>query len=185
MEQDFSSELISIIKNDAWMLHILQIVNDLNLKDCWVGAGFVRNKVWDVKHNKPRTPLNDVDIIYFDSSNLSSEVDLQIEKTLKKKYPEVNWSVKNQARMHIYNNHSKYLNCLNAISFWPETATAIAIQLDKQLQINHIAPYGLNDLFHLVVRPTPNFNPTIYIQRIAKKSWKETWSKLKIYTPEN
>ncbi|CAL2101820.1 conserved protein of unknown function [Tenacibaculum sp. 190130A14a] len=181
MEQDFSSELISIIKNDAWMLHILQIVNDLNLKDCWVGAGFIRNKVWDVKHNKPRTTLNDVDVIYFDSSNLSSEVDFQIEKTLKKKYPEVNWSVKNQARMHLYNNHTKYINCTDAISYWPETATAIAIQLNHNNQINVIAPYGLIDLFNLDVKPTPRVDFTIYNQRITNKNWKATWPNLTIH----
>ena len=31
------------------MLEVLRTVRALNLSDCWIGAGFVRNKIWDVK----------------------------------------------------------------------------------------------------------------------------------------
>lgn len=181
MKQDLSTEFLGIIKNDPWMLHILQTVKNLNLNDCWIGAGFVRNKIWDFKHEKTRTPLNDIDVIYYDSTSLSSKVDLQIEEELKEIFPTINWSVKNQARMHLYNKHNQYLHCLNAISFWPETATAIAVQIDKNNQINYLAPYGLDDLFNLIVKPTPNFNLDIYTNRITKKRWKETWPKLTIH----
>ena len=94
--------------------------------------------------------------------------------------PSVNWSVKNQARMHIRNGNLPYKNCYEAISYWPETATAIAIKLNSDNQIEHIAPYGLNDLFNLVVQPTPNFDLITYRSRIANKGWKHTWEKLVI-----
>jgi hypothetical protein len=180
MKADFTTEFITIIKNDPWMLRILETVRNLHLPDCWIGAGFVRNKIWDYKHNSKRTSLNDVDVIYFDESDTSKARELALEEQLKAINSSVNWSVKNQARMHIRNGHSPYKNCLEAISYWPETATAIAIQLNSDNQIAFIAPYGLNDLFNLVVKPTPNFDLTTYRNRIASKKWEDTWEKLVI-----
>lgn len=80
--------------------------------------------------------------------------------------------------MHVRNGHSPYKNCYEAISYWPETATAVAIQLNYDSQIEYIAPYGLDDVFNLIVRPTPNFDLTTYRNRITNKGWKDTWEKL-------
>ncbi len=182
MSTKLEKELTDIIKNDEWMISILEIVRDLELNDCWIGAGFVRNKIWDVKHHKNRTPLNDIDVIYFNELNISKKYDLEIEQQLQNIKPELNWSVKNQARMHIKNNHSPYSNCYDAISFWPETATSIAIKLNSNNQIHLIAPYGLVDLFSLLVIPTPNFNLTTFNNRIHKKRWFIQWPKLRIET---
>ncbi len=180
MYKKLENKLIEIIENDEWMTDVLKIVRDLNLHDCWIGAGFVRNKIWDKKHGKNRTELNDIDIIYFDKSNSTKEYDLQIENKLKKLNSKLNWSVKNQSRMHIRNGHKQYTDCNEAVSFWPETATSIAVRLSFENQIEYIAPYGLEDLFNLLVIPTPKFDLTVYNSRIEKKRWKEKWSKLEI-----
>ena len=185
MPQNLENILIKIIENDKWMTNILKVVRDLNLNDCWIGAGFVRNKIWDEKHRKDRTELNDIDIIYFDKSNPTKEYDFQIENKLRKLNPNLNWSVKNQSRMHIRNGHKQYTDCNKAISFWPETATSIAVRLNLKNQIEYIAPYGLEDLFNLLVIPTPEFNLTVYNERIAKKNWKKEWNMLKIKTGYN
>ncbi|WP_272148796.1 nucleotidyltransferase family protein [Tenacibaculum aiptasiae] len=174
------NKLIQIIENDAWMISILKTVRDLNLNDCWIGAGFVRNKIWDKKHGYQRTKLNDIDIIHFDKTNSSKEYDLLIENQLKMVDPELNWSVKNQSRMHIRNNHTSYTNCEEAISFWPETATSIAIRITQKNKIEYIAPHGLEDVFNLIVTPTPKFNLMIYSDRIQKKEWSKQWPKLSI-----
>lgn len=182
MHRNLENKLIEIIKSDVWMIRVLKIVRDLKLNDCWIGAGFVRNKVWDENHGKRRTKLNDIDVIYFDKSSSSKEYDLQIENQLRKINPNLNWSVKNQSRMHIRNGHKPYSNCEEAISFWPETATSIAVRLNFKNQIEYIAPYGLEDLFNLLVIPTPKFDLKIYNIRIEKKRWKEKWNKLDIKT---
>lgn len=161
-------------------METLQIVRSLKLNDCWIGAGFVRNKVWDEIHGKPRTRLNDIDIIHFDRSRTEKAYDLEIENKLKHIDPGHHWSVKNQARMHIRNNSLPYANCEEAISFWPETATAIAVRLNSRNQLEYIAPHGLEDLFDLVVRPTPGFDLTVYHDRMAKKQWSEKWEQLEI-----
>jgi hypothetical protein len=182
MNQKLEKELIEIIQNDIWMIDVLKIVRGLKLNDCWIGAGFVRNKIWDEKHGKDRTELNDIDVIHFDTFNTTAEYDLFIENQLKKNNPNLNWSVKNQSRMNIRNGHKQYADCNEAISFWPETATSMAIRLSIKNQIEYIAPYGLEDLFNLLVVPTPKFDLTIYNERIKKKRWKEKWNKLEIKT---
>jgi len=90
MNPNFKNDLIEIIENDIWMTDVLKIVRDLKLNDCWIGAGFVRNKIWDEKHGKERTELNDIDIIYFDKTKLTKEHDLLIEKKLRTLNPHLN-----------------------------------------------------------------------------------------------
>ncbi|MEN7547660.1 nucleotidyltransferase family protein [Rapidithrix thailandica] len=174
-------KLYTIIREDQWMMDVLKTVKNLKLTDCWIGAGFVRNRVWDYLHQKERSELNDIDVIYFNSTNKTPERDQQIEGKLISDWPGLNWSVKNQARMHIKNHHPGYMDCEHALSFWSETATAIAVRLNNYGQLECIAPYGLKDLFNLVVRPTPFIDLRIYKQRIEQKAWKEKWPKLKFF----
>ncbi len=180
MIENFEAEFIQIIENDFEMINVLEIVRNLNLNDCWVGAGFVRNKIWDTLHGKDKTELNDIDVIYFDKLKINKVYDREIENKLKAIDSSRNWSVKNQARMHLRNGHKQYTNCYEAISFWPETATSIAIKLSAKNQIAYIAPYGISDLFNLIVMPTPQVDFDVYNIRIDKKRWKEKWSQLNI-----
>lgn len=177
------SQLQNSVYNDSWMLSVLYIVRNLNLPACWIGAGFIRNKIWDLQHAYTATPLNDIDVIYFDKNVLDKNRDVTIENSLKEKSSDINWSVKNQARMHLKNKHLAYKNCYEAICFWPETATAIAIRLNEKDKIEILAPYGLEDLFNLIVKPTPYFNKDIYKERIKIKKWEQRWKKLDIFIP--
>ncbi len=180
----YSRELIEIIARDSWMMEKMAVVRSLGLSDCWIGAGFVRNKIWDVKHGKNRSQLNDLDVIYFDKTRDSEREDLIIESKLRAMDPGANWSVKNQARMHIKNNHLPYKDSSDALSWWPETATSVAVRLSDNGQIEYTAPYGLEDLFQLVVRPTPKTSLEIYTARIEQKQWKKRWEQLEIISSE-
>lgn len=162
------------------MMEKLEVVRGLGLCDCWIGAGFVRNKIWDVKHGKNRSRLNDLDVIYFDKTRDSENDDMVFENRLTEMAPDVNWSVKNQARMHVKNSHLPYEDCCDALSWWPETATSVAVRLSDEGRIEYMAPYGLEDLFQLVVRPTPKADLEIYTTRIQQKQWKKRWEQLVI-----
>lgn len=182
---EYRNELISIIEEDKLLIEILTIVKNLNLNDCWIGAGFIRNKVWDVLHNQKTTEFNDIDVVFFDETNTSMNLESEIEQQLTKINPNLKWSVKNQARMHIRNSHSQYSNTENAISYWPETATAVAARLNVNDEIEILAPYGLNDLFHLIIRPTPNVDLDVFKERVADKKWEKKWKSLRLYNEPN
>ncbi|MBA0885477.1 nucleotidyltransferase family protein [Flavobacterium undicola] len=176
----YKTELINIIEKDALIMETLAIVKELNLNDCWIGAGFIRNAVWDSLHQIKTTKCNDIDVVFFDATTLSETLEKEIEAKLTQINPKAKWSVKNQARMHIRNNHQQYSNTENAISYWPETATAIAARLNSDDTIEILTPHGLNDLFNLVVAPTPNFDWNMFQQRIKKKQWEKQWENLKV-----
>ena len=40
-------DIINLIKNDEWMMSVLGEAEKLCLPDWMIGAGFLRNKVWD------------------------------------------------------------------------------------------------------------------------------------------
>jgi hypothetical protein len=42
--------ILKLIENDPWMMEVLMTASDANLPDWMIGAGFVRNKVWDYLH---------------------------------------------------------------------------------------------------------------------------------------
>lgn len=178
-------ELLKIIQNDHWMLTVLDLVEKLNLPDCWVCAGFIRNKVWDTLHGySERTVLNDIDVIYYDIKNLSEQEEKRIEELLYKMAPKEPWSVKNQARMHKKNQFLPYKSTYDGIAHFPEVPTAIGARLNKgQLEI--IAPYGIDALFSEIVEPTPYFKQSeslyqVYLERVKIKNWKQKWPRLQI-----
>lgn len=186
MKIENDQDIIQLVKDDPWMMDILKTAKSLNLPDFWVCAGFVRSKIWDVLHGfTVRTPLPDVDVIYFDKSNIDEEIEKELEKKLRSINPNIPWSVKNEARMHVINNIPPYSSSVDAISKFPETTTALGLTLDEQNHVVLTAPCGIEDVVNLVLKPTPYFEKTkkrakIYEERIIKKNWKGIWNKIKV-----
>ncbi|MEG0470827.1 MAG: nucleotidyltransferase family protein [Solibacillus sp.] len=182
---NYENELKEIIKSDFSLMTILKAVESLNLPDCWICAGVLRNKVWDVLHSI-HTTLNDIDVIYFDNSDLTIESETKYEAQLHALIPNLPWSVKNQARMHLKNNLQPFRSSFDGIRHFPETATAIGARI-ANYQIEIIAPHGLSDLFELKIAPTPKYMKVeklhpIYQQRVTTKKWDTTWTNLILVT---
>ena len=180
---NLNTKLTNMIESDHLLVTILKTVELLQLNDCWVAAGVIRNKVWDTLHNM-QTDINDIDVIYFDETNISTLTEKALEARLQNLMPNQPWSVKNQARMHIKNNVPPYVSSFDGVAHFPETPTAIAVRMiNNQLEI--MAPYGLKDLFEGTVRPTPPYQKgsklhPIYLERMQHKKWDTIWRKLLI-----
>ncbi|PEY37089.1 hypothetical protein CN354_12800 [Bacillus cereus] len=183
-------DIIKLIQNDTWMMQILQTAKSLQLPDWWICAGFVRSKIWDVLHGyEVRTPTPDIDIIYFDPLHISESIEEKLENKLKSIDSTIPWSVKNQARMHVVNNMPPYSSSVDAISKFPETATALGITLDDQNNVVLTAPCGIEDVLTLQVKPTPHFlemkeRTNMYEKRLQKKNWQSKWPNITIFHPE-
>jgi Uncharacterized protein conserved in bacteria len=175
------ADIASLIEAHAPMRGLLAVVASLALPDSWIGAGFVRNAVWDALHGRAFDPasLDDVDVVYFDPSDTDSGRDEALQDELQRLCAGPNWQVKNQARMHLRNGDRPYRDTADAISRWPETATAIAARLTAG-RVQILAPHGIDDLLGLAVRPTPAFRGKmdVYRQRLAGKDWPKRWPKL-------
>jgi hypothetical protein len=174
---------IQLIRTDAWMMECLYAVERLRLPDWYIAAGFLRNAIWDFLHEKrPRTPLNDVDVVYYDPGDLGRSTEGRIEAALQADFPGINWEVRNQARMHIPNGHAPYRDAEHAVGHWPETPTCVAVQLESDGNLKIIAPYGIEENWSLRVTPNPavRFPAALYNGRIREKRWLHHWPKLRV-----
>ncbi|KAB8044982.1 hypothetical protein GCM43_00625 [Janthinobacterium aquaticum] len=188
MSGELLARLQDIIAADRQRMHVLQLAQELDLPDCWVAAGFVRSAVWDYLHQRSPSPLpDDIDVIWHDPGNATQEHDAMLESRLRACDATLGWSVKNQARMHERNADLPYLNASDAMRHWPETATAVGVRLGRQGSIEVAAPFGLHDLFDLIVRPTERFlagKQALYADRIHCKNWQAAWPMLRIALPD-
>lgn len=183
-------DIIRLIENDEWMMDILQMAKSLELPDWWICAGFVRSKIWDTLHDyEIRTATPDIDVIYFDQLHTDEVYEQLLEKALVNMDASIPWSVKNQARMHVVNNMPPYSSSVDAISRFPETATALGVTLDELNNVILTAPCGIEDVLSLQVRPTAHFLETkerihMYKNRVIKKNWQSKWPNITITYPE-
>jgi hypothetical protein len=152
----------------------------------WVGAGFVRNAVWDALCGRAASvaALADLDLVHHDPARDAAS-DAAFEAALRAARP-LPWSVVNQARMAARNGHAPYPGLAAALAHWPETATAVAARL-RAGRIEILAPHGLDDLLGLVVRPTPAHagDPRVVRARLAAKGWAARWPALRIATKDD
>ncbi len=169
--------IAALIATDGWMMRALRTVAMLSLPDWWIPAGFVRAKVWDTLHGHamPTRP-NDIDVVFFDP-NRAAEADIEIEAKLSSIDPTYPWEVVNQAHIHTYNGDPPYRNSIDAISRWAETVSTVAVRLDQRGEPEVAAPYGIEDLVGMVIRPTPHADakPEVFEMRLRRKSWHRRW----------
>ncbi|EHG11793.1 hypothetical protein HMPREF9177_01675 [Streptococcus intermedius F0413] len=88
--------------------------------------------------------------------------------------------------MHIHSpNTQSYTSSQDAMSKYPERCTAVGLRLLDNGQLEFFASYGLDDILHFRVQPTPHFledadRRQLYNMRIQKKDWQKKWNNLQI-----
>lgn len=179
------ADITRLIEKDEWRMKVLRAAATLNLPDWWIGAGFLRNIVWDAIEGKESSPTRDVDLVYFDSKNISPETDWAYDEKMKSNFPFADWEIRNQARMHYVNNFAPYNSTEDGIAHWVETATCIAVKLEDE-KLHYLFCHGTDDLFGLIARPieqfrTPELLPEFH-KRVEKKHWQEKWPHLHVET---
>jgi uncharacterized protein len=172
------------------LLDPLRALAALDLPDAWIGAGFLRNAVWDALHGLSfgTNPPGDGDVVWFDPARASEAEDKAVEAQLRASRPGIPWSVRNQARMAARNGDAPYAGTLDAMARWPETATAVAARLAPAAAAGAVelaAPWGVDDLLAGIVRPTPAFaaDPAkrrVFAHRVAAKAWRRRWPGLRV-----
>lgn len=156
---------------------LLRAAEGLALPDWAIGAGVIRAAVWDSLCGIPPTPVEDVDVLYYDSADITWAPEEAAEIRLAATMPEVPWSVRNQARMHLRKGDPPYGSTENAMRHWLETPTCVAVRLEPDGSLAVIAPFGLEDLFARRIRPTwrgQEFQQE-YQLRLRQKRWQERW----------
>jgi uncharacterized protein len=157
------------------------------LPDCWLVAGALAQTVWnDTFGCEPAYGVKDVDLVYFDGSDLSAAAEAEHEARIRQMFSGrgITIDVKNEARVHLWYSRkfgseiSPYTSTRHAITTFPTTATAIGVQPNgSDLLIS--ALFGLDDLFETIVRPNKvQITPAIYAAKVAR--WRAFWPRLRI-----
>jgi hypothetical protein len=157
------------------------------LPDCWLVAGALAQTVWNDVHGlAPDHGLSDIDLVYFDECDLSETGEAEEVNRLRHLFGAlpVKLDIKNEARVHLWYETkfgsaiAPYTSTTHAIASFPTTATAIGVQpASSGLVIS--APFGLSDLFDLIVRPNKaQITRSIYEAKAAR--WRVLWPRLTI-----
>ena len=181
-------QLTAIARGAPWFMRALAAVRGLDLPNWCIGAGAVRNLVWDALHGYPLpSTLPDIDVVYFDPDSQADEQDAAIQSALSSVCPELSWEVTNQAHVHRWlalslgQQVAPFRSLEAAVASWPEFATAVGVRLEKDDTLTVIAPHGLDDLFAMIVRHNPaSASIASYLARVAGKRFAERWPQVSV-----
>jgi len=182
-----AAKLQRVILNSPALEPIIRCWSAISLPDCWLVAGAIARTAWnDAFAFEPGYGLSDIDLVYFDASDLSEESEARHADRVRRAFSDlgVKLDVKNEARVHLWYSQrfsyeiGPYRSMPHAIRTFPTTATAIGIQPSgSQLLIS--APFGLSDLLGTIVRPNKaQITREIYEAKVAR--WRAVWPKLTI-----
>jgi len=175
-----------LVRTNAVANAILIRAHQLSLPSWYLGAGAVAQTVWNNLHGfDPSSGIKDYDLVYFDEDNLTQEAEQAVEDRVRTLFADldVNVDVTNEARVHLWyaerfgRSISPYGSSEAAIATWPTTATSVGVRQHDGFDV--CAPYGLSDLFGMVVRPNKVIVPrSVYEAKAAR--WAAVWPKLKV-----
>jgi hypothetical protein len=188
MDEKQITTVVDILWTDEDAVAQLAVLRSLGLPDAWIGAGFVRNRVWDTLIGRnTRTNQDDIDVVYYDDSDPDGAKETEIEARLSALVPGVIWQARNQRRMHRWRDKGDqpYRDTEDSLRYWLETPTAVAARLTNDERIELLAPYGLDDLLNLTCRPTPAGlrRADDYRKRLASKGWRQRWPEARFLEP--
>lgn len=160
------------------LMDALRAVRSLGLESWCIGAGAVRNLVWDTLHGYAPSEPVDVDVACFDAGHLDRKYEVELEARLRERMPDVRWEAVNQARVYLWypsgGTTEPFSSLEQALASWPEYATAVGVTLHADDSLGVVAPHGLDDLFDMKVRHNPAWaSVDVYLQRCRQKCYAE------------
>ena len=177
--------LKEIVRSYPELMDVLLRARDLDLPDHWIVSGTIYNNIWNYLTERPYMHgVKDVDIFYFDRTDLSYEAEDKEIKRADKIFagckPPV--EVRNQARVHLwYKDHfgqdyTPLMSCEEGIDRFASITHSVGVRLGANDQLELYAPYGLDEIFSF--RVTPNYvlhNEKTHIEKgkRALQNWPE------------
>ena len=194
--KDEVGRLQAMLEKNSVIERILRRAPTLLMPNWCLGAGCIAQTVWNLLHGyEPDLNIQDYDLAYFDSTDLSEEAEGKYILKARSILGDlgVTIDIKNEARVHLwYKNHfglaiRPYTSIEDAVRSWPTTATSIGVRYEGNGALRVYAPFGLSDLFSMIVRPNKKqveYFPTgdestsrdVYNAKAQK--WARVWPKL-------
>lgn len=189
MTTTLEDRLVEIVRGVPTTMRVLETVRALDLPDWMVFSGAVYQPVWN--HLTGRAPdygIKDYDVAYHDDSDTSYEAeDVVIKRVAAAFEPPLRdlVEVRNQARVHLWFNkkfgadepYPPLEDSAAALKRFVATAFCVGVRLDADDRLSVWAPFGLEDLFALRLRPNP-------LRVKGAGGWERTTASAKARWPE-
>ncbi|HEY3889332.1 MAG TPA: nucleotidyltransferase family protein [Caulobacteraceae bacterium] len=144
---------------------VLEIARELDMPDWLLTSGAIYQPVLNHLTGRPlEFAIKDYDLAYFDAADLSyAAEDVVIRRAAAVFEPPLRdmVEVRNQARVHLW-FHDHYgeayapLSCsAEALGRFTSPLFAVGVRLEPDGRLHVEAPFGLDDLFALRLRPNP------------------------------
>jgi hypothetical protein len=189
---DLHAQLAAIVRADPGLMHVLQTLRPLGLNDWRVFSGAVYQSVWNARTGRPAGyGIKDYDLGYFDPDTSWDAEDVVI-KRVAAAFDEPFRSqveVRNQARVHLWftdrfgEPYDALTGTDEALARFVAPAFAVGVRLEDDDTISVAAPFGLEDVFSMTLRPNP--------ERGLARGWTRTvdnarrrWPELVVIEPE-
>ena len=157
--------LTGMLRASPTLMRVMEGVRALGLPDWRLVSGCVYQTAWN--HLTGRDPdygLKDYDAVYFDPDTSWEAEDVFIRRAAEAFPPPLDAmvEVRNQARVHLwfeahFGEPYEPLSCTDeALSRFVSPAYAVGVRLEPDDSISLAAPFGLDDLFAMRLRPNPD-----------------------------
>lgn len=158
------ARLTDIVRADPALVHVLSVLRALDLPDWRLFSGAVYQAVWNAQTGRSvGYGVRDYDVGYFDPDLSWDAEDVVIKRAAAAFEPPFRQQVevRNQARVHLW-FEGKFgepytpLTCTDdAPARFVAPAFAVGVRLEADDAVSVIAPFGLEDVFDMVIRPNP------------------------------
>jgi uncharacterized protein len=166
---------------------ILERAPALGLDSYYLGARAIAQTVWNQLHGFTSTrQIKDYDLVYFDRHDLRPSTEAEFARQAQSWVADLGAKVDvtNEARVHEWYSQrfgrsiAPYRSAEHAISTWPTTASSVGVRLEGDRFVVS-APFGLRDLFAMVVRPNKAIVGRDVYEAKARR-WAALWPKLTV-----
>jgi hypothetical protein len=154
--------LVSIVRREPLLMAVLDGLREEALPDWLLVAGAVYNSVWNQLTGRPSlNGINDIDVFYFDDSDLSYDAEDVVIRRLAKRFAglPIPVQIRNQARVHLWfpekfkQPFSPLSSSKEMLGRYASKTHAVGVRLDPDDTISVIAPFGLNNIFSFRIVP--------------------------------
>ncbi len=189
---DLETRLADIVRADPGLMHVLTTVRSLGLNDWRVFSGAVYQSVWNAVTGRPvGYGRKDYDLGYFDP-DVSWDAEDAVIKRVAAAFNEpfrTDVEVRNQARVHLWfperfgEPYEALAGTDEALARFVAPAFAVGVRLEADNSISIAAPFGLEDVFSMTLRPNPH-RPLARGWDKAVASARARWPELTVIEPE-
>jgi uncharacterized protein len=176
------------LRRNRTLTEVLARAAAMDLPGWYLVAGCLYQTVWNVvTRQPPEAGILDYDLAYFDESDLSWDAENQVIEAGHQTFAglAVPVQIRNQARVHLWYEQKFGVPCRPyesteaAIDTFEATAACLGVRVQPGGRWRMYAPYGLADVFNLVVRPNPVLAPRhVYQEKTAR--WRQQWPSLTV-----